>query len=146
MNRKIVWSLFLGALALTLGLKAVQLGWLYPKPPLELNGQPTVLVFIRFDGACECVRFVNDNALAQVTNWPPASRGGIPLLIIDIERRSDLAKKFKVIRASSMLLLDANGEIVWRQDEVISDELPLNLPAVEAQTVVLLAAEEMRTL
>jgi len=50
MSRKIFCYLFLGALALTLGLKAVQLGWFALRPPLELDGKPVLLFFNKSHG------------------------------------------------------------------------------------------------
>ncbi|MCJ7700847.1 MAG: hypothetical protein MUO62_04645 [Anaerolineales bacterium] len=140
--RLFVWIGFIGTVLLVLGLKARQLGWLEVKPPLELNDQPAVLIFIRYNGACECELFVNGNARAQVANWVPEARGDVQLHQIDIEQRSDLARQYKVIRAPSMLLLDASGQIIWRQDDVLSDGLPLDLAAAEVQIAGLLASEE----
>jgi len=139
----LVWIVFVGSVVLVLGVKAWQVGWLRPKTHLELNGQPAVLVFVKYRYVCECEGYVNGNARSQAVNWPLDTPGGVPLHLIDIDQRTDLVKRYKVIRAPSMLLLDAEGEIVWRQDDVISDEFPLNLPAAEAQILTLLEAEEL---
>jgi len=140
----LIWIGFFGAVSLVMGFKARQLGWLQPKAPLELNGQPAVLVFVKYRYICECEAFVNGNARSQGLNWPAAERKHVPLHLIDIEQRADLARRYKVIRAPSMLLLDPDGEIVWRQDDVISDDLPLDIDAMETQILVLLEAEEKR--
>ena len=140
-TRILIWLSFAGAVLLVLGFKAWRLGWLLPKPPLALNGQPAVVVFIKIHGVCECEQFVNDNARAQAANWPVDARSWLLLHQIDIEHRPDLAKQYKVIRAPSMLLLDASGEIVWRQDDVITDELPLDLTTIEMKISDLLTSE-----
>jgi len=137
--RLFVWIGFIGTVLLVLGLKARQLGWLESKPPLELKDQPAVLIFIRYNGSCECELFVNGNARAQVANWVPEARGDVQLHQIDIEQRSDLAKRYKVIRAPSMLILDASGQIIWRQVDVVSDDLPLDMVNAEAKIMELLS-------
>ncbi|MBU0511203.1 MAG: hypothetical protein KKD28_09185 [Chloroflexi bacterium] len=137
-TRILIWLCFSGAVLLVLGLKAQQLGWLQPRPSLELNGQLAVLIFVKIHGVCECEQFVNGNARSQVANWPTETRYGLPLHQIDIEQRPDLAERYKVIRAPSMLLLDASGEIVWRQDDVISDGLPLDIEKIEVQIATLI--------
>ena len=73
------------------------------------------------------------HADAQLSAWPKERHRGVPIILIDIERRHDLAREYQVIRAAILLLLDSAGEIVWRQDEVASDEYPFDLKAVEAQ-------------
>jgi len=140
-TRFLIWLIFAGSVLLVLGFKAWQLGWLQPRQSLELNGQPAVLVFVKHRGVCECEQFVNGNARAQAASWSDKARHDMMLHQIDIEQRPDLAKQYKVIRAPTMLLLDATGEIVWRQDDVITDQLPLDLPAAEAQITRLLTSE-----
>jgi len=126
MSHKVIWTLFLGALVLTLSLKAVQLSWFAPRPPLEPDGQPALLFFNKARG-CECELFVYDNAEAQMDGWDAP----VQVIRIDLDRRPDCARQYQVIRAPTMILLDAAGQIVWRQDEGLSDEAPLDLERVE---------------
>lgn len=128
MNRKVIWLLFFGALVLILGLKAVQLGWFIPRPPLELNGEPALLFFNKARG-CKCELFVYNNANAQINAWNAPVR----IVHIDLERRPDLAQQYCIIRAPSLVLLNAAGQVAWRQDEGLSDEEPLDLKQVEVQ-------------
>jgi len=132
MSRKIVWILFLGALALTLGLKAVQLGWFSLRPPLELDGKPVLLFFNKARG-CDCELFVYNNANAQMDIWNAPVR----VIRVDIDRRPDLAQQYEVIRAPTLVLLNAEGQVVWRQDEGLSDESPLDLNQAERQVEAL---------
>jgi hypothetical protein len=139
--RLLVWVGFIGAVLLVLGLKAHQLGWLQPKAHLELNGQPAVLVFVKYRYVCECEAFVNGNARSQVANWPSEARGNVPVHLLDIDQRTDLVRRYDVIRTPSMLLLDPGGKIIWRQDgvtESTSDDLPLDLEQITDQIVILL--------
>lgn len=128
MNRKVFWTIFLASLILTIGLKAVQLGWFAPRPPLDLDGEPALLFFNKSRG-CECEMLVYTNANVQLETWSVPVR----LIRIDMERRPDLAQQYKVIRAPSLVLVNAEGQVVWRQDEGLSDEAPLDLNQAERQ-------------
>ncbi len=48
-------------------------------------------------------------------------------------RHPDLARQYDVIRAPALVLVDAEGQVVWRQDESLSDESPLDLNQAERQ-------------
>jgi hypothetical protein len=126
MIRKVLWIIFLSALALTLGLKAVQLGWFVPRPPLGLDGEPALLFFNKARG-CECELFVYNNANSQMDVWNAPVR----IIRIDMDHRPDLARQYEVIRAPTLVLVDAEGQVFWRQDEGLSDESPLDLEQVE---------------
>jgi len=128
MSRRVIWILFLASLALTLGLKASQLGWFAPCPPLELDGKPALL-FLNTARGCECELFVYNNANAQMDVWNAPVR----VVHIDLDHRPDLARQYDVIRAPTLVLLDAEGQVVWRQDEGLSDESPLDLNQAERQ-------------
>lgn len=131
MNRKLVGGLFfLIVITLILGVKAVQMGWFIPKPPLVLNNQPAIL-FFNNDRGCECQLAIFNNADAQLSVWPEEKHRGIPIFAINLERRPDLAKKFLVYRAPTLILLDSEGQDIWRQDESASDDYPLDLAALE---------------
>lgn len=129
MKRALAWFLLLGSLAFILGLKAVQRGWFAPRPPLEMNGEPAILFFNKSRG-CECELFVYNNARAQIEAWDAP----IQVFQIDFDRRPDLVKQFRVVRAPTLILVNAKSEIVWKQDVGISDASPLNL---EQLTLVL---------
>jgi hypothetical protein len=126
MNRKVFWTIFLAALILTFGLKAVQLGWFAPRPPLDLDGE-LVLLFFNKSRGCECEMLVYNNANAQMDVWNSPVR----VIRIDMERRPDLARDYNIIRAPSLVLVNAEGQVVWRQDEGLSDVSPLDLNQAE---------------
>jgi hypothetical protein len=128
MSRRVFWIVFLATLALTLGAKAAQQGWFTPRLPLELDGKPAVLFFNKTHG-CECERFVYNNAEAQIRSWDAAMQ----VICIDMDRRPDLARQYQVMRAPTLILIDAEGGTVWKQDEGISDESPLDLDEAERQ-------------
>jgi hypothetical protein len=116
----------------TLGLKAAQLGWFNPRPPLKLDKEPVLLFFNKARG-CECELLVYNNANAQMDAW------NAPVLVIniDMDYRPDLARQYEVIRAPTLVLLNAESEMVWKQDEGLSDEAPLDLNQAEHQIEVL---------
>jgi hypothetical protein len=128
MSRKVFWIFFLTALTVTLGLKVVQTGWFAPRPPLELDGEPALLFFNKARG-CECELLVYNNAEAQMDVW----QAPVSIINIDSDRRPDLARQYKVLRAPALILLDAEGQTVWKQVESLSDEAPLDLNQAERQ-------------
>jgi hypothetical protein len=128
MTRKALWIIFFAALFLTLGLKAVQLGWFTPHPPLELDGKPALLFFNKSRG-CECELFIYNNAESQMDEWDAP----VQVIRIDLDLRPDLARQYDAIRAPALVLLDAEGQVVWRQDEGLSDASPLDLEQAKNQ-------------
>lgn len=128
MSRRIIWILFFALLILTLGLKAVQLGWFTPRPPLNLDAKPALLFFNKSRG-CECELLVYNNANSQMDLWKTSMR----VIRIDMDHRPDLVRQYGVIRAPSLILVNAEGRVGWRQDEGLSDEMPLDLDHVEGQ-------------
>ena len=132
MSRKIGWAVFLCALALTLGLKTAQSGWFTFREPLLLNGKPA-LIFFTLSQGCECQMSVVRAAEAQLTNW----QAPVQLLRVDFDRRPDLAEQFDLARAPALVLLDSDGQIIWKQDEGLSDESPLDLEQVGIQVEAL---------
>jgi hypothetical protein len=123
-----LWILFLSALILTLGLKAFDLGWFSPREPLELNNAPALLFFNKSRG-CECELYVYDNANAQFYAW----KSPVSVQRIDLDRRADLGRKYSIVRAPALVLVDAEGRVIWKQSDSLSDESPLNLEQVEVQ-------------
>ena len=115
-----------------LAAKPVASGWLDRQPPLPLGDQPALL-FFNSDRGCPCALVVYQAADAQLASWPEPARQGVHLHRIMIERRPDLARQYRVARAPTLVLLDGAGQIVWRQDDVISDTAPLDLRTVEAR-------------
>lgn len=113
-------------------IKSFNDGWFEPQTPLALNGQPA-LVFFTLGRGCECQMLVIRNAEAQLAAWPLLEQETIPLLRVDFSRRPDLVKPYNVARAPALVLLDAQGQVVWKQDLGLSDEAPLDLIEAERQ-------------
>lgn len=70
---------------------------------------------------------VSNNANDQVASWSEEARQDIPVFKIDIERRPDLSEQYDVNRVPALLLLDSQGQLMWKQDYSINDDLPLDL-------------------
>jgi hypothetical protein len=121
---------FLLLILVVMAYKVYDEGWFLPRTPLELNGQPAVLFFNRHKG-CDCVLVVYNAAARQMREWPEAQRQGMQLIQIDLDHRPDMGTQFDVIRAPSLLLLDMEGNTRYRQDDVVTDLEPLNLPLLE---------------
>jgi hypothetical protein len=68
-------------------------------------------------------------AEAQLANWDSP----LPLLRVDFDRRRNLAAQWKIACAPVFVLVNAEGQVVWNQDEGLSDESPLDLNQAERQ-------------
>jgi hypothetical protein len=111
-------------------IKSINGGWFVPQMPLKLNGQPA-LVFFTLGRGCECQMLVIRNAEAQLAAWPVVLEEQIPILRVDFSRRPDLARQYGVRRAPALVLVNAEGEMVWKQDVGLSDGAPFDLISAE---------------
>ena len=80
---------------------------------------------------------VSNNANDQVASWSEEARQDIPVFKIDIERRPDLSEQYDVNRVPALLLLDSQGQLMWKQDYSINDDLPLDLIQFELEIQLL---------
>jgi hypothetical protein len=124
------------AVLVVIAAKASRDGWLNPQPTL-VPGSPG-LVFFNGSRGCDCELYVYSSADRQLADWSEAQRGGLAVIRISIHAPGTLKRKYKVIRAPTLLLLDAAGEIILRQDNVVSDDEPLDLAEFEIQIQALL--------
>jgi hypothetical protein len=134
-----VWFLLAGAIVLLMGVKVARPFLLPTSLPIELNNQPALLFFNNDEG-CECVIPLYQKADAVIAAWPPGQRARVPLHRIVLDERPDLQRHYAIERAPMLLLLDANGEIVWREWGVASSQNVFDLARVEAKISLLLAA------
>jgi hypothetical protein len=140
-RRRIGLLMLFGVLVLAvLAIKSFNDGWFEPKIPLELNGQPA-LVFFTLGRGCDCQMTVIRNAEAQLPSWSVILDGQISIFRVDFSRRPDLVKQYNVARAPALVLLDAAGEVAWKQDLGLSDEAPLDLLQAKIQVEELLSEE-----
>jgi hypothetical protein len=130
--RWIILVLFAGLVVAVMAIKGLDEGWFEPRHPLDLQQQPAILFFNRYKG-CECELVVYHAAEKQVQGWSDEARWGVSIFAINLDRRRDLGTQYKIVRAPTLLLIDAEGQIILRQDEGVSDAQPLNLPLFEAK-------------
>jgi len=133
------WGLLALALAVVVivGSKAVSEGWFAPRAALDFNGEPA-LVFFSLSRGCDCQMRVVHSAEAQIENWTERERQGLPVLRVDLIQQPDLGEMFGIRRAPALVLVNRYGEVVWRQDESLSDEQPLDLAEAEWRIEALL--------
>lgn len=140
-RRRVLALILLGVVVMAmLAIKSFNDGWFEPKIPLELNDQPA-LVFLMLRRGCECQMSVVRAAEAQLATWQVAQKEAIPILWVDFSRRPDLARQYGVARAPALVLLNAAGEVVWKQDVGLSDDSPLDLVLAQSQVEMLLPSE-----
>jgi hypothetical protein len=120
--------------------KVVDEGWFAPSPSLELNGEPALVFFNRHKG-CQCAMTVYFAAKYQVEAWSENARQGVPVFVIDLDTQPNLGKEFHVIRAPTLMLVDRYGRTILKQDEVVSDIQPLDLPSFEIKIKEMLEGE-----
>ena len=88
-----------------ISVKAVKEGWFAARDPIDLSATPLLLFFNRHKG-CECAMVVYAAAERQITAWLEEERLSTRIIYIDLDRRPDLGKQFKIIRAPALLLVD----------------------------------------
>jgi hypothetical protein len=132
--------LFVIAVLGVLGFKAVHQGWFVAQPQLELNSQPALLFFTLSEG-CNCQMVIIRRAATQIAFWELPEHLAINIIRIDFSLQPDLARYYDVARAPALVLLDAQGQAVWKQDVGLSDEKPLDLIQAQSQIEGLLLSE-----
>jgi len=123
-----MWLLVVVVFSLTLVAKAIYGGWMDAREAPDLSGRAG-LVFFTLSNGCECQMVVVRAAEAQLAKWQP----GLPVLRMDFDRNRHLAATWDIARAPALVLVDAEGQMVWAQGEGVRDELPLDLDQVELQ-------------
>lgn len=121
----------LGLILIILGIKFTPVFLVYANQQSVTRGQPVVL-FFTVDDPCECMTELILRADEQISNWHPEQRYGISTLRIAMDQRNDLEAKYKVFRAPCLILVDAQGHVVWRQDYPLIDGGPFKLDELEA--------------
>jgi len=101
---------------------------------LELNGKPALL-YITYEHPCECAKRMIAEADYQINNWSEPQRLNMQLFRVSLGDNPGLEAKFDVFRAPTLILLDARGQVVYRQDYPQIGGKPLDLPEFEARMV-----------
>lgn len=119
-----------GLILIVLGLKYLPAFLQAAGQQSEMSGKP-VLLFFSVDEPCECMVEITQQAELQMANWPVKQQGNISVLRIAMEQRRDLEAKYKVFRAPCLVLVDAQDQVVWRQDYPLIEGGPLKLEELE---------------
>jgi len=122
---------FFGLILIVLGIKNLPVFLAAATQQYTLENKPVIL-FFNVDEPCECMVELTQRAEAQIANWPVESRGGITLMRIAIDQRKDLEAKYDVFRAPCLLLVDAQNQVVLRQDYPSIEGGPFKLDEFEA--------------
>ena len=96
------------------------------------QSETPVLLFFNVAEPCACMRELVGRANTQIVMWPEDRRGSVQLVRLNIGENHDLEATYKVFRAPALVLLDAQGKIVWRQDYPLAEGGPFRLDELEA--------------
>ena len=77
-------------------------------------------------------------AATQVAFWELPEHLAINIIRIDFDLQPKIARYYDVARAPALVLVDAEGELIWKQDVGVSDARPLDLDEAEAQISALI--------
>jgi hypothetical protein len=129
-KRKAVWMGLLGLILIVSGIKFALKIAPSASQPFDLEGKP-VIFFFSIDDPCECMVDLTQRAESQIASWSVEQRGGVQLVRFPIQQRRDLEARYKVFRAPSLILVDAQNQVIWRQDYPLIEGGPFNLDEVE---------------
>lgn len=132
-----IWLLLAGAIVILIGVKVGRPLLTPAGPPLDLNNQPALLFFNNDEG-CECVIPLYTRAEDVIAAWQPNQRAQISIQRIALDKRPDLQRRYQIERAPMLVLLDARGEVVWREWGVASNPTVFDLTRVETKIKSLL--------
>ena len=139
-KRKAIVLGVLGLILIVIGLKSMPLLLSFAKQQAGISDRPVIL-FFNEDEPCECMFELTDRAEQQIAGWPLEQRGGIPLVRIAMRQRLDLEAKYKVFRSPCLVLVDAQDQIIWRQDYPLIEGGPFELAELEIAIAELRAQE-----
>lgn len=122
---------FLGLVLIVLGVKYLPVLLAAAAQQQDMGSKPFIL-FFNVEDPCECMVELTQRAETQIANWPVERRTGVGLLHLAIDERRDLEAKYKVFRAPCLVLVGANGNVLWRQDYPLVEGGPFKLEELEA--------------
>jgi hypothetical protein len=120
-----------GLVLIVLGIKFLPVFLQAADQQSNMRGKP-ILLFFSVDEPCECMVEITLQAEHQMASWPVEQRNGIQVVRIPIDQRKDLEAKYKVFRAPCLVLIDAQDQVVWRQDYPLIEGGPFKLKELEA--------------
>lgn len=130
-KRKALWLGFVGLLLIVLGVKYLPVLFTLASQENQMK-ENAVILFFSLDDPCDCMDELTQRAEQQIANWPVERYAGLSLLRIPMDQRRDLEAKYRVYSAPSLLLVDAEDQVLWRQDNLMILDGPFKLEALEA--------------
>jgi hypothetical protein len=106
-----------------------------------MGDQPLLLFFNNEEG-CECVLPLYARADEVIAAWQPDLLSQVDIRRIILDERPDLQRQYDVQRAPMLLLLDAGGQVIWREWGVATNPDVFDLAAIEEQVSLLVGATE----
>lgn len=128
----------LGLILIVIGIKYLPVFLAVANPPAGLDERPAILFFTE-DDPCECMVEIVAQADEQMAGWSAGHPNSPPIVRIDMEQRLDLEAKYKVFRAPCLVLVDAQDQVVWRQDYPLIEGGPFKLDELDAAILILRA-------
>lgn len=131
-KRKALWLGFIGLLLIVLGVKYLPVLFTLASHENQMK-ENAVILFFSLDDPCDCMDELTQRAEEQIANWPVERYAGLSLLRIPLDQRRDLEAKYGVYSAPSLLLVDAEDQVLWRQDNLMILDGPFRLDELEAE-------------
>ena len=98
--------------------------------PIQLQDEPALL-FFTLEEPCECMLGIVQSAESQIENWPESARAGLPLYRIDFDSQKRFASDHGIYRAPCLVIVNEDGEIIYRQDFPYIEGGSFNLEELE---------------
>ncbi len=130
-QRKASGLAFLGILFIALGVKYLPDVLAMAALQQKMSNKPFIL-FFSIEEPCECMVELTQRAEAQIVGWPVERRKGVEIVQLAIDQRRDLEAKYQVFRAPCLVLVSADGRVLWRQDYPLIEGGPFKLEELEA--------------
>ncbi len=130
-KRKAIGLGVMGLTLVILGIKYLPAFLSLVDQQASMHDQPVIL-FFNVDEPCECMMELAENAEQQMAGWSPERRSNLQIVHLWMDERKDLEAKYNVFRAPCLVLVDAQGQVTWRQDYPLIDGGPFKLEELEA--------------
>lgn len=119
-----------GLILLALGIRTMPYFLTFANQEVQrANG--AVVLFFNDGDPCECMQELVQQADEQIERWRVTADPALPVVRIAMQQRTDLEAKYKIFRAPSLVLINAQDQVVWRQDYPLMQGGPFKLDDLE---------------
>ena len=95
--------------------------WYWSGKSLELNDSPALVFFNRHKG-CDCILKYYQMADVELLTWMENNQTGLQVILVDLDDQPGYALTYRIHFAPALLLLDADGDEILRQEGIINTE------------------------